>query len=230
MNTLKVLIVDDEFLALDLLENFIEKIPNYELVARTKNPIEALQILNSTVVDVLYLDIQMPALSGINLLKSLKNKPLVVFTTAYQEHALDAFDLNAIDYLLKPFSFERFLQSVSKVTELKTNTIPISNPKAEFISIKSDGKTIKLYFKDLLFIEGMREYVKFQCRDKSYLVLDRMKHIEVKLPSNFIRTHKSFIIAKDKVTSLNGNLLEIEDYRIPISRDRKKIVINHIFN
>ncbi len=229
MKTLKVLLVDDEFLALNLLENFVNKIPNYELVGRTKNPIEALQILNSNTIDVLYLDIQMPGLSGINLLKSLKNKPLVIFTTAYQEHALEAFNLNAIDYLLKPFSFERFLQSVNKITELKGNLTTITNIKSEFISIKSNGKIIKLNFNDILFIEGMREYVKFQCHDKSYLVLDRMKHIEKKLPKNFIRTHKSFIIAKDKVSSLNGNLLEIKDYKIPISRERKKEVVNTIF-
>lgn len=230
MNKLKILIVDDEFLALNILENYIEKIPNYELIGRTKNPIEALQILNSSIIDVLYLDIQMPALSGINLLKSLKNKPLVVFTTAYNEHALEAFDLNAIDYLLKPFSFERFLQSVNKVNELTSKTAVETKNIEEFITIKTDGKTIKLYFKDILFIEGMKEYIKFQCKGKSYLVLERMKNIEQKLPLNFIRSHKSFIVAKDKVSSLNGNLVEIEEYRIPISRERKKEVLALIFN
>lgn len=229
MKKLSVLIVDDEFLALNVLENFIKKIPNYALIARCKNPIEALQILNSTKIDVLYLDIQMPSLSGINLLKSLQKKPLVIFTTAYNQHALEAFDLNAIDYLLKPFSFERFLQSVNKVNEFHTNSTPSLEENSTFIIVKSNGKIVKLLFKDILFIEGMKEYIKFQCLEKSYLVLDRMKNIAEKLPNNFIRTHKSFIVSKNKVTSLNGNLLELETFKIPISRDRKKMVLAEIF-
>lgn len=229
MQKLKILTVDDEFLALDILENYIDKIPNFELIARTKNPIEALQILNSTQIDVLFLDIQMPALSGLNLLKSLQKPPLVIFTTAYNQHALEAYNLNAIDYLLKPFSFERFLQSVNKINELIVKATLKPTVKDTFISIKSDGKTHKIFFSDILFIEGMKEYIKFQCSAKSYLVLERMKNIELQLPANFMRCHKSFIIAKEKVTSLNGNLLEIADYKIPISREKKEQVVEAIF-
>lgn len=233
MSKLKVLIVDDEYLALDLLSSFIEKVADLELVGKTKNPLEALQILQINTIDLLFLDIQMPALSGINLLKSLKNPPTIIFTTAYSNYALDAFNLNAVDYLLKPFSFERFIQAVNKAKELHlksiitTETTLTENNK--FITIKSEGKTIKVYFEDILFIEGMKEYIRIRCKNNSYMVLERMKNMEEKLPDTFLRTHKSFIVSKDKVKSCQGNLLEIDTYTIPISRDKKEIVIQEIF-
>ncbi len=227
MTKQNVLLVDDEVLALDLLENFVLKIPAFNLIGKVSNPLQAMEIINSQKIDVLFLDIQMPMLSGINLLKSLQSKPKVVFTTAYNQYAIEAFDLNVVDYLLKPFSFERFLQAVNKINSQITTTQ--NNNNATEITIKTDGKFIKIATDSILFIEGMREYVKIQCIDKSYLVLERMKNMEQLLPKNFIRCHKSFIVSKDKVNSLQGNLLELQGYKIPISRDKKEIILHEIF-
>ena len=234
MDSLKVLLVDDEYLALELLASYIKKVSYLEIIGKAKNPIKALEILNTHKIDILFLDIQMPALSGINLLKSLKNPPIIIFTTAYSNYALDAFNLNAVDYLLKPFSFERFLQAINKAKELHiTSNTKQSNERlnrdASYIIIKSDGKTIKVFYKDILFIEGMKEYVRIRCKNTSYMVLDRMKNIEQKLPNSFLRTHKSFIVSIDKVNACQGNLLEIDQYTIPISRDKKERVWYEIF-
>jgi len=160
MQKIKVLLVDDEFLALQLLENFVKEVPELELVAKTKSPVEAQNILNSENIDLLFLDIQMPTLSGVNLLKNLKNPPLTIFTTAYSDYALTAFDLNVIDYLLKPFSFERFLQAVDKAkTQLSKSTSTNRQEGSIFLSVKAGGKIIKIFFDDILFIEGLKEYV-----------------------------------------------------------------------
>ncbi|WCO02797.1 LytR/AlgR family response regulator transcription factor [Psychroserpens ponticola] len=234
MSKLKVLIVDDEYLALNLLSGFVKQISDLELVDSIKNPLEALQVLGAKRIDILFLDIQMPALSGVNLLKSLKNPPVVIFTTAYSDYALEAFDLNAVDYLLKPFSFERFLQAVNKAKELcYTEDIRVAEhtglEKSEFITVKAEGKIIKIFTKDILYIEGMKEYIRFRCKNDNHMVFERMKNIEKLLSSNFIRVHKSFIIAKDKVTASHGNQLEIGTYKIPISRDKKEDVISAVF-
>lgn len=234
MSKLKVLIVDDEYLALGLLESFIVQIADLELVARIKKPLEALEILGKYHIDILFLDIQMPTISGINLLKSLKHPPVVIFTTAYSEFALEAFDLNAVDYLLKPFSFERFLQAINKAKELcyKVESIDSTikdDDKKEFISVKSEGKTVKIFTDDILFVEGMKEYVRFRCKTESYMVFERMKNIETLLPNTFLRIHKSYIVAKDKVVACNGNQLEIDMYRVPMSRDKKEFVLNAVF-
>ncbi|MEM5564166.1 response regulator transcription factor [Psychroserpens sp. AS72] len=233
MSKLKVLIVDDEYLALNLLSGFIEQISDLELVDSIKNPIEALQVLSTNSIDILFLDIQMPSLSGVNLLKSLKNPPVVIFTTAYSEFALEAFDLNVVDYLLKPFSFERFLQAVNKAKELcyKENrtTEHIDLEKIEFVTVKTEGKIVKIFTDDILFVEGMKEYVRFRCINDNHMVFERMKNIEKLLPDNFIRVHKSFIIAKDKVTACHGNQLEIGSFKVPLSRDKKEEVILAVF-
>ncbi|WP_456437030.1 LytR/AlgR family response regulator transcription factor [Psychroserpens sp.] len=234
MSKLKVLIVDDEYLALNLLSSFIEQVTDFELVDSIKNPLEALQILSTNRIDILFLDIQMPSLSGVNLLKSLKNPPVVIFTTAYSEFALEAFNLNAVDYLLKPFSFERFLQAINKAKELCYKEELSLNQHVDFeqkvfITIKTEGKTVKLFIDDILFIEGMKEYIRFRCENENYMVFERMKNIEKLLPDNFIRVHKSFIVAKDKVVACNGNQLEIGTYKIPISRDKKEYVITAVF-
>ena len=234
MQKIKVLLVDDEFLALQLLENFVKEVPELELVAKTKSPIEAQHILSRDRIDLLFLDIQMPTLSGVNLLKNLKNPPLTIFTTAYSDYALTAFDLNVIDYLLKPFSFERFLQAVDKAkTQLSNHTLPIAaNPKEGpiFLSVKADGKIVKVFFDDILFIEGLKEYVKIVCATENIVTFERLKNLEVILPANqFLRVHKSYIINTAKVTAIEGNLLTIGTHFIPISRGKKEMVVRRIF-
>jgi len=234
MTKIKALIVDDEYLALDLLAEFISRLPDVELVGRAKNPIEAQEIMNKHTVDLLFLDIQMPVLSGIDFTKTLVNQPLIIFTTAYSEHAIEAFDLNAIDYLLKPFTFERFLQAINKA-KIQLNikapsTSPLTKEIEESITVKSEGKMVKIRLKEISYIESMKEYVIIHGTFGKHIVLERLKNMESLLPQdNFLRVHKSFLVAIDKVDALYGNQLEIGDIRIPISRERKKGVVDIIF-
>ena len=231
MQKIKVLLVDDEFLALQLLENFVKDVPELELVAKTKSPMEAQNILSNTNIDLLFLDIQMPTLSGINLLKNLKNPPLTIFTTAYSDYALTAFDLNVIDYLLKPFSFERFLQAVDKAQRQLSTSNPIhKKDSSHFLSIKANSKIVKVFIDDILFIEGLKEYVKIVCATDNIVTFERLKNLETILPANqFLRVHKSYIINTAKVTSIEGNLLTIGTHFIPISRGKKEMVVKRIF-
>ena len=237
MEKIKTLLVDDEFLALNLLENFAGEVADLEIVDKVKSPVKAVEILNSRPVDLLFLDIQMPALSGINLLKTLRQPPVVIFTTAYSNFAVDAFDLNAVDYLLKPFSLERFLQAVGKAREqLKLRKMPPVSPAdtpeagKDYFTAKVDGKLVKIVFDRILFIEGLKEYVRIVCADGRYVTLESLQRLEGILPAgNFLRVHKSYIVAKDKVQSLNGNMLEIEKFKIPISRSKKDEVVEWVF-
>ena len=234
MQKIKVLLVDDEYLALQLLEKFVKEVPQLELVAKTKSPVAAQNILKQESIDLLFLDIQMPTLSGINLLKNLQNPPLTIFTTAYSDYALTAFDLNVVDYLLKPFSFERFLQAVDKAkTQLPNQTLLTTANSKEapiFLSVKADGKIVKVFFDDILFIEGLKEYVKIVCETENIVTFERLKNLEAILPANqFLRVHKSYIINTAKVTSIEGNLLTIGTHFIPISRGKKEMVVRRIF-
>lgn len=231
---ISTLLVDDEYLALKLMEEFTKQIQDIELVAKVKSPMEALQILQEQTVDLLFLDIQMPTLSGTNLLRSLRNPPVTIFTTAYSEHAIEAFDLNAVDYLLKPFSFERFLQSVNKAKEhlliRNAPTLVIPSQSDDFFTIKVDGNLTKVHLNDILFIEGLKEYIRIVCRNARHVTYERLGKIEDLLPGDrFLRVHKSYIVAKDKVESLEGNRLCIEEHKIPISRAKKDWAVEMIF-
>ncbi|PHN05268.1 LytR/AlgR family response regulator transcription factor [Flavilitoribacter nigricans] len=230
--TIKTLLVDDEYLALNLLETFAGKLPELEVVGKCKSPVQAMEVLGREAVDLLFLDIQMPTVSGINLLKSLPQAPVTIFTTAYADYAVDAFNLNAVDYLLKPFSFERFLQAVQKAREhpqLRPSTLVIPKESKDFFTIKVDGKLTKVRFEDILFVEGLKEYVRIVCRDARLVTYERLSRLEEILPDNFLRVHKSYIISKDRVESLEGNRLVIGSHKIPISRDKKQQVVEKIF-
>lgn len=233
---IKTLLVDDEFLALSLLENFIKRLDSFEIIEKVKSPVRALELLKTKPVDLLFLDIQMPVLSGTNLLKELDNPPVTIFTTAYSEYAPIAFDLNAADYLLKPFSYDRFLQAVRKAEQqlqLKkpAATLSESSQNAEFISVKVDGSMQKIFLEEIVLVEGLREYVRIICENKKkYITLESLKNMENLLPnSHFMRVHKSYIIAKSKVTKFEGNTLIIKDYQIPTSRGKKEEILKEIF-
>lgn len=235
---IQTLLVDDEYLALNLMLEFASKIPDIEVIDKVKSPLDALTILNQKPIDLLFLDIQMPSLSGTNLLKSLKQPPVTVFTTAYSDYAIEAFDLNAVDYLLKPFSFERFLQAVNKAKEqLHIRTQPTSAPalviptqSQDFFTIKVDGNLTKVHFSDILFVEGLKEYIRIVCRNARLVTYERLGKLEDLLPADqFLRVHKSYIVAKDKVEALEGNRLVIEKHKIPISRTKKEGVVDAIF-
>lgn len=239
---IQVLLVDDEYLALNLLEGFVSQVPDLEIVGKAKSPMRALEILGETKVDLMFLDIQMPTLSGVNLLKTLKNPPVVIFTTAYSDYAIQAFDLNAIDYLLKPFSFERFLQAVNKAREqlmaqMRATTLPgtvsgsIPFEPAGQLTVKVDGKLVRIDLADILFIEGLKEYVRIVCpNNQRYVTLESLKNLEDMLPAEgFVRVHKSYIVARPKVRALDGNQLEIASYKIPISRSKREEIVALLF-
>jgi two-component system, LytTR family, response regulator LytT len=232
---MRVLLVDDEYLALELLEEFVGQLPNFTVIGKTKSAAQALEILESQAVDILFLDIQMPNISGLNLLKSLQRPPATIFTTAYGEYAVQAFDLNAVDYLLKPFSFERFLQAVNKAKDhLRLNSansnLPTRNETEDFLAVKVDGRLQKISFAEILYVEGLKEYVRFVCNAKQYVAYERLKNVEEMLPNaDFIRVHKSFIVAKKAVQSMEGNQLDLGKIKLPVSREKREEVLKAVF-
>ncbi|NRB48919.1 MAG: response regulator transcription factor [Saprospiraceae bacterium] len=227
-NVIRSLIVDDEELARKLLQTYADRLPHLEVVAECKNPLEALVYLQRERIDLLLLDIQMPELTGIEFLKTLPYKPIVIFTTAYPDFALEGYSLDAVDYLLKPFSFERFVQGVNKASELLQirggagkSAWPAPDaakePEKDYIMVRSEHKIFRIRYEDILYIQGMREYVAFQTVDKKVLSLNSLKQLEQDLPTHrFVRSHKSYIISLDKVDSIEGNMLLIAQQRIPI--------------
>jgi len=240
MNELTCLIVDDEELARTLLENYIGRLPYLKLVGKCSNPIEALQLLQNQSVDLIFLDIQMPEMIGTDFLKSLSQKPLVVFTTAYAEYALEGYELNVVDYLLKPFPFERFLQAVNKASDLwklkskgESTSITSSEDSAtkkNYILVKSEHKIHRILFDDIRYIQSMREYVAYYTPNGRILSLGSLKKLETDLPKNqFLRIHKSYIIAKAKVSTLEGNMVHIGKEKIPIGASYREEVLKLLF-
>lgn len=232
MRIYTVVLLDDEHLALNLLENFCQRLPDLQVKARFRAPEQALDFLHCENIDILFSDIQMPLLNGLTLLRSLPHPPVTIFTTAYAEHAVTAYELNVIDYLLKPFSFERFAQAVGKARmHLQKNTSQMPHTTAPTSLIcKVDGRLEKIPFDDIEVVEGMREYVKIICRRRHYITLESMKRMEEILPNDaFVRTHKSYIVAKRCVQNLDGHLLTLEKMKVPVSRERKDAVIKAIF-
>jgi DNA-binding LytR/AlgR family response regulator len=223
------LIVDDEPLAIDLIVDFVKKVPFLNLLGTCKNAIEANEKIHKNKVDLLFLDIQMPNLSGIQLMHSLEKKPLVIFTTAYSEYAVESYDLNAIDYLLKPFTFERFLKAVNKAYSLYDNnetklSEQLTNKKSDkFIFINADYKKVKINLDDILYIEGLSDYIKIYAGDKPILTLQSLKTMEEKLPEEqFIRVHRSFIVSLKKIESIQRNRIIIGKKRIPVGDNYKE--------
>lgn len=225
---IRCLIVDDEELARTLLQNYISRLPHLNLAGLCKNPPEALAYMQQESVDLLLLDIQMPELSGTEFLRSLPNRPLVIFTTAYPEYALEGYELDVVDYLVKPFSFERFVQAVQKAAErLKPN----KSVAPDFLLVKSEHRKHRLKFDDILFIEGMREYVAFHMRSGGKILsLLSLKQLETELPnSGFIRIHKSFIAAIKGIQTLEGNQLVVEGGKLPIGANYREKVLERCF-
>lgn len=226
----RCLLVDDEHFALALLEKFIADTPGLEIIATCRSPIRAVEILRSEPVDLLFLDIQMPVLSGTNLLRSVSRKPVTIFTTAYAQHAAEAFDLDAVDYLLKPYSFERFTQAVNKAKDAlgRRETPGI----AGYLTVKADRQWVKIALADIRYIEGWKEYVKIFTGSGKIVTLESLNNLEQTLPAGyFLRVHKSFIVAKKQVQRMDGDALVLTgvDARIPVARARKREVIEVLF-
>ncbi|MFX3625777.1 MAG: LytR/AlgR family response regulator transcription factor [bacterium] len=217
------LIVDDEPLAQDVLHNYIKQTPQLELVGICNNAIEALEKMKHNIVDLIFLDIEMPEISGVDFLRSLKDPPIAIFTTAYQNYAVEGYELNAIDYLLKPFSKERFIKAVKKAEELLILLEEHSQKEDDYIFIKADQKLQKVYYNDIYYIEALADYVKIHTPEKRFITLQTMKNMEAKLPDKYFRrVHRSYIVALDKIESLVGSALEIQDQKIPIGKNYKE--------
>lgn len=221
---IKVLIVDDEPLAQDILETYILKTPELELIGKCKNALEAFGMLNKQQVDLVLLDINMPEISGIDFLKTLKNPPHVIFTTAYSEFAVESYELNAIDYLVKPIAFERFLKGINKARDIiqgqtsNTNISVSTNAGNNILFVKSEGKLIKIDLSKLWFVEGLKNYLCLWADSGKVIVHSTMKNIEDTLAgmSNFIRVNKSYIINIAYVSEVDGNVIRIKDQIVTI--------------
>jgi two-component system, LytTR family, response regulator len=234
MKKIKCIVVDDEELARTLLENYISKLPNLELVAKCKNPLEAMSVLQEQEVDLMFLDIQMPELTGVEFLKTMTKKPLVIFSTAYSDYAIEGYTLDVVDYLLKPFGLERFIQAVNKAQErlmLKTPDNSLSTEKTKnYLLVKSEHKIHKIKLADIIFIQSMREYVAYHTPEGRMLSLNSLKYLEEELPSDqFIRIHKSYIVSIDKIKTLEGNLVHIGKEKLPIGAMYKDAVLAKVF-
>jgi DNA-binding LytR/AlgR family response regulator len=229
---MRCLLVDDEHLALTLLEKFIGDTPGLTVVDKCRSPVRAIEILQSEPVDLLFLDIQMPILSGINLLKTISRKPVTIFTTAYPQHAAEAFDLDAADYLLKPYSFERFSQAVNKAKILlESNQKGAGNAAAGQLTVKADRRWVKIPYGEICYIEGWKEYVKIFTDHEKVVTLESLNNLETTLPAeHFLRVHKSFIIAKNRVQQMDGDeLVLVGNARVPVARARKREVTEALF-
>lgn len=218
---LKCIIIDDEPLAGRLLADYVAKTDNIELVNLFTNPITGLQSLEEAKVDIIFLDIQMPELSGIQFAKIIKGKYPVILTTAYEEYALQGYELDVIDYLLKPISLERFQQAIGKTLariQPATNTKQAVTTSVDYMFIKSGYQTQRVAYDDILYLEGLSDYVRIQTKQGPILTLDTMKNLASILPSHlFMRVHRSYIIALDKIEYIENNRIVIEEKHIPIS-------------
>ena len=233
---MNVILVDDESLALDVLENYIKRLPELNLQARCSNALQAFDALHRYKVDLIFLDIQMPQITGIDFLKTLANPPKVIFTTAYSHYAVEGFELNVLDYLLKPISFERFVKAVNKALALQPAQAPEPPPSGEplpkeqaaapeepdYIFVKADKKLIKLRFEEIYHIEGLKDYVIIHSPQGRIVTLQTMKTLESKLPpEHFLRIHRSYIGNLNFIESLEGNMVKIKGKVLPIGKNYK---------
>ncbi len=221
------LIVDDEPPALDVIEKYIASVNNLELAGTCADAVEALNFLRQQTIDLLFLDIQMPNLLGTDLIRTLKNPPKVIFTTAYRKFAVEGFELDAVDYLLKPISFERFLKAVNKVMETSLKATENNDSYYEhksilqtaFINLRADRKNVKVLLHDILYIESLKDYIKVVTTTKNIVTKQSISSIEEALPKdNFVRIHRSFIVAINKIESFTTDTIEIAKHELPISR------------
>ena len=228
------IIVDDEPVAREILESHLAKIDAVNVVASCKNALEAFNAISTGSVDLVFLDINMPEISGLSFAKSINSNIKIIFTTAYREYAVDGFDLRAVDYLLKPISFERLLQAINKYQD---ENMPVKNiateeitpEKSDFIFVRSDRKMIKINFSEIAFIESLSDYVKIHLVDKVVVTRETITNIEVRLPQkDFMRIHRSYIVSLAGISSFTNEYVEIGKHEIPISRSYKNDVLQKL--
>ena len=228
------MIVDDEPMAREIISSFVGKIHNLELVATCKNVSEAFTVLQNNSIQLIFLDINMPEISGLSLAKSIQHKSQVIFTTAYREYALEGFDLQAVDYLLKPISFDRFLKAVQKYFDLQVSKEiihqeKVSEVKETSIFVRSDRKMVKVRFSEIRYVESLSDYVKIFTNQETIVTRETISNIESKLPSKeFLRTHRSYIVSMNKINSFTNEFVELDKKAIPISRSYKENVLQKL--
>jgi len=229
---LRCIAIDDEELALELLEDNISKVPFLKLVGKCHNPIEAIRILKEQQVDLIFLDIQMPGLTGLQFLQTVPSPPMCILVTAYDNFALQAFDLNVVDYLVKPVPLERFIKASAKALDLhqlkeKQNTN--NTPDSTYLFINVDYSLLKVVFADVLWVEGLRDYIKIHLVGAAKPIVTRlsMKSIEEQLPASiFIRIHKSYIVSKSHITAIRKNTVFINTNEFPVGENYKEVIAN----
>ncbi|MGD9557308.1 MAG: LytR/AlgR family response regulator transcription factor [Mangrovibacterium sp.] len=238
---MKCIIIDNEPLAQQILEDYIRHIPFLKLEKKCNSAFEAYEVLQKTTIDLIFLDIHLPNVSGVEFISSLDNRPMFIFTTAYSEYAVEAFDLNAVDYLLKPIAFRRFLKAANKAYQIfsinrkvkREEQIETQESDQDFIMVKSDYKSVKIQLSQILYIEGLKDYVKIyiQNEEKPVITLNSLKKMADSLPNNnFLRVHKSFIINTNKIKSVTKNRIIIHDKWIPIGDNYKNDFQSSVIN
>jgi len=229
---IKCLLVDDEPLAIKLIENHISKIDSLEVVAKCNNALKAFEILNTHEIDLMFLDIKMPNMTGIDFLKTLKNPPKTIFTTAYRDYAIESYDLEAVEYLLKPITFERFFKAIDRLLRenKKVESIKKESTQNDYIIVKSGNKHHKIVRGDILYIESLKDYIKIHTTDDKYIVSKyKISDIEQDLmESHFLRVHRSYIININKINAFTINDIEVSSTEIPIGASYKDKVVSFL--
>ncbi len=229
---IKCIIVDDEPLAINIIKRYIEKIEVLQLVDTFENALDAFESLKSKDIDLIFLDINMPIMSGIEFVNALHDPPGIIFTTAHRDYAVESYELNVIDYLLKPISFTRFFQSVDKflalrTTESKVVSVQESGKKGDhFMFVNSNKKNIKIIFDNITHIESIKDYIKIHLKEKTIVTKEKISDFDEILPSQFLRIHRSFIINKDKITAFSSTQIELDKVSLPIGQSYKREVMS----
>ena len=227
---LQCVITDDEPIAGEILEDYIRMVPGLRLVAQCKNAMETLSVLQQQKVQLLFLDIKMPEINGLELIRSLQHPPAIILTTAFPDYALEGFDLNVVDYLLKPISVERFLRAVNKLTVRHVDPI-LPNPSADFLFARADGGLVKVNHSDILYVEGLENYVRIHTKDKVIVCLSTMKSIEDSLPApSFLRIHRSYIVNLSRVEMVRQHLFQIGPKSLAVGKSYRKAVAEILKN
>ena len=222
-NNLKCVVVDDEPMAREILISYINKTQNLNLIETFKNASDALVFMQDNIADVYFLDINMPEISGLTLAKIINKKSKIIFTTAYRDYAVDGFKLEAVDYLLKPIAYDRFLEAIKKVDS--TDKVEIAST---FMFVRSERKMVRVDFEDIFYVESLSDYVKIITADNTIITRETITNLEEKLNKNFIRIHRSYLVPLNKITSYTNEFIEINKKALPISRSYKESVLQKL--
>jgi two-component system, LytTR family, response regulator len=230
MKTIQCIVVDDEPLARELLISYVSRLKGWEIKASCRNVADTYEALYQNEIDVIFLDINMPDKTGIDFLAALKNPPLVIFTTAYAEYAARAFDLNAVDYLVKPITEERFGNAIDKVEKMICNhSSVLLAQQVDHIFLKQDNRMVKVVLDEILYVEALKDFSKFFLKDRNMLVSAHLKLVEEMLPAaHFLRVHRSYIVAFNKITAVQGNIIEVGKQAIPIGSTYKEELMKRL--